>query len=231
MMVKDVELLEKYLISDSAHQIFLASVILQEWAVAEDEDSPEKLQCLGKDIEEMANLVEILIRFIESPPPATYREMTVMLNKIHTECHALLNAFTVEGKISKDKIPTLPNKVDPLSQSINVFSLATSHHATGEQFDALVQMLSKNGNKSVLKTVLPSLEDRRRKVMSSIGHYSMMKERYDVQVSAAVAGALIALRVMPSKFGPVIKSVMDGIKVCSSGPMNVIADDPIERRE
>ncbi len=43
-------------------------------------------------------------------------------------------------------------------------------------------------SKAAAKTILPSLQDRQRKVMASLGFYSVMKERYDIQVAAAVAG-------------------------------------------
>lgn len=153
---------------------------------------------------------DILVKRIESRPPATYTEMTLILTRIASECQALLTAFNVEGKVSKDRVPSIPKRVDPLSNSSDVFSLASAQSVVGPTFDALSRLLTKNAT----KTVLPSLEDRRRKVIGSIGYFSVMKERYDVQVDSAIAGALIALRTMPAKFGPVIKAVMESVKVC-----------------
>lgn len=138
--------------------------------------------------------------------------MGLHLNRIQSECQALLTAFNVEGKVAKDKIPTLPKRIDPLSNSNNAFSLATAELAVTIHFDSLTSLLSK----SSAKTVLPPLQDRRKKVISSIGYFSVMKERYDVQVLAGVAGALVALRAKPPKLGPVIKSIMDSIKVSFS---------------
>jgi len=135
--------------------------------------------------------------------------MGLLLNRLHSECQALLTGFNVEGKIAKDKIPALPKRVDAASKSYNAFSVSTAQLAVGQHFETLAALLSK----STPKTVLPSLQDRRKMVISSIGYFSVMKERYDVQVSSAVAGALIALRVMPPRIGTVIKSVMDSVKV------------------
>lgn len=135
--------------------------------------------------------------------------MSIILQRVQSECQALLTAFAVEGKVSKDKIPTLPTQVNPLSSSPAFFSLTTAQTAIGPHFDALSKLVKA----AVRSTALPSLQGRQRKIMASIGYYSIMKERYDVQVSTAVCGALIALRVMPTKFGPVVKSVMDGIRV------------------
>jgi TATA-binding protein-associated factor len=210
--VSDLRLLRKYLGSGSAHQAFLAATVIQEWAADVDarSDTPT---ALGQT-NDAKPLADLLVSAIEGPPPATYVEMTTILSRIASECQALLSAFAVEGKVSKDKIPTLPKRVDPLSASSATFSLVTAQTAIGAHFDALAGLLGKNAQ----KTVLPSLKDRQRKVMGSIGYFAVMKERYDVQVSAAIAGALVALRVMPSKFGPVIKSVMDSIKVSRDAP-------------
>lgn len=132
----------------------------------------------------------------------------MVLQRIYSECSALLTAFNVEGKLSKDKIPSLPKRIDPLSNAPDVFSIESAQQAVTTQFDILAGKLSKNA----IKTALPSLQDRRNKVMGSVGYFSIMKEKYDVQVMAGIAGALVALKVMPPKFGPVIKNLMDGVK-------------------
>jgi TATA-binding protein-associated factor len=49
--------------------------------------------------------------------------------------------------------------------------------------------------------------------MISVGKYGVMKERYDTQVMAGVGGALVALQTLPAKIGPVVKAIMDSIKV------------------
>ncbi|KAK8854899.1 hypothetical protein IAR55_003638 [Kwoniella newhampshirensis] len=203
----DVDLLRQYLHSASAHQVLIASVVLQEWAYDTSLKHPTDYS-LGISNDNAKSLSVILIERIESSAPPTYHEMSVILQQIHAECHALLNAFAVEGKVAKDRIPSLPKRVDPLSTSSDVFSLATAQLAVGAQFNALSGLLSKTAT----KTALPSLKDRQRKVMGSIGYFSVMKERYDVQVMAGISGALVAMKVMPAKLGPVIKSLMDAVK-------------------
>ena len=222
----DMGHLQACLSSASAHKIFLASVIIQEWAIDMDAHGSGEPICLGKDNTHGAVLAQTLVKFVESPPPATYHEMSVILQRIQAECQALLNAFTTEGKVSKDKIPTLPTKVDPLSSSASVFSLSTAQTAIGPHFDALLKLVKA----AVRSTALPSLQGKQRKIMASIGYFSIMKERYDIQVSTAVCGALIALRVMPAKFGPVVKSVMDGVRVRKHFSSGMETDLSRERR-
>ncbi|WRT68269.1 uncharacterized protein IL334_005245 [Kwoniella shivajii] len=203
----DLEHLKQYLSSASAHQVLMATAIIQEWSSACG-FSTKRPRSLGQSDELAIPLVPILVDRIESPPPATYHEMSVILQRIYTECHALLNAFNVEGKVSKDRIPTLPSHIDPLSTAADVFSLTTAQQAIGATFDGLSKLLTKPAQ----KVALHALKDRQRKVMGSIGYFSVMKERYDTQIMAGIAGALVALRVMPSKLGPVIKSLMDAVK-------------------
>nr|XP_019011335.1 TATA-binding protein-associated factor [Kwoniella pini CBS 10737]OCF50116.1 TATA-binding protein-associated factor [Kwoniella pini CBS 10737] len=206
----DLSYLQQYLDSASAHQVYIASAILQEWATSSDRLDPEKnfTRSLGASDDLIKPLISTLVQRIESPPPATYHEMSVILQRIYTECQALLNAFNVEGKIPKDRIPTLPSKIDPLNSAPDVFSLITAQQAIGPTFEGLSKLLIKPAQ----KVALNALKDRQRKVMGSIGYFSVMKERYDTQVMAGIAGALVALRVMPSKLGPVIKSLMDAVK-------------------
>lgn len=185
--------------------------------MAESARMPDRV--LGLDHEEGAELAKSLITILTTPR-GTYSEMDLYLKRIQGECQALFTAFNVEGNVAKGKIPALPSQMDPLSKGGDHFSLSTAQNAIGEQFDKLATLLPK----SATKTVLPSLQVRRRKVTSTIGYFSVMKERYDVQVSAGVAGALIAIRVMPPKLGLVIKGVMDAVKVRCGNPLNRFAD-------
>lgn len=209
LKINDIELLRRFLGSASSHQTFLASVIIQEWALdTESRVSDPFSFSLGTSNPDVESLSTLLIDRIGSPPPSTYHEMAMVLQRIYSECSALLTAFNVEGKLSKDKIPSLPKRIDPLSNAPDVFSIETAHQAVTTQFDILSGKLSKNA----IKNALPSLQDRRNKVMGSVGYFSIMKEKYDVQVMGGIAGALVALKVMPPKFGPVIKNLMDGVK-------------------
>ncbi|WVQ82019.1 hypothetical protein IAT38_004147 [Cryptococcus sp. DSM 104549] len=209
--VSDTELLRQYLSSASAHETLLASIIIQEWSLDSTSRHPSPSDfSLGQTDPAAQALAALLVERIEAPPPSTYHEMTIILQRIYTECTALLTSFNVEGKLGRDKIPTLPKRIDPLSADADadVFSLATAHAAVSTRFDALAKQLSK----AATKNALPGIRERQRKVMGSIGYFAVMKERYDLQVMAGMAGALVALKVMPGKFGGVIKNLMDGVK-------------------
>ncbi|GMK58346.1 hypothetical protein CspeluHIS016_0503780 [Cutaneotrichosporon spelunceum] len=186
----DISLIKQYLASACAHQIFIAATIVHEWAL----DNQESARSSGID----ANVLPLL------GPRATYTEMSTMLTRVHAEVRGLFSAFTTEGKVKKDRIPDLPSHVDPLGGA-NAFTLDTARRAVGPTFEALAVLVK-------AKAALANLRDRQKKVLASVGFFGAMKERLDVQVSAGVAGALIALGSMPPKLGPVVKAVMDAIK-------------------
>lgn len=196
--------------SPSAHQVYMASSIVTEWSHFVDESSLDaRNHALGSTDYIGKDLATTLLGHFERPLPPTYSEMTSLLRKVHGECHALLTSFALEGKVSKDRIPTLPAKIDPLGHTSDTFSLNTAQTTVTKHFDALAGLLSKHATKHVL----PNLKERRNKVMVSIGRYGVMKERYDVQIMAGIGAALVGLRVLPAKIGPVVKAIMDSVKV------------------
>lgn len=205
----DVELIQRYLKSSSAHQVFLAAVVVQEWAKDVDAQQPGHSVSLGVTDGHAQEIAKTLVSLVEGPSKATYREMSALFKQLHSDCTGLVASFASEGKIPKERLPRVPSKIDPLGKDTNSFTLEMAQMIIETTFDQLVKMLSK----SISAQALPALTKRRYKAMASYGFFVTSKERYDVKVSTAVCGALIALRVMPAKFGPVVKSVMDGVKV------------------
>ena len=187
--------------SGSAHEIMFASIVVQEWAAGTS--SP---MAANQDV--IKSLSQSLVGLIDAPP-LTYTSMSTILMHIQADCRALLSAFITNGKVPKGSVPRLPSRIDAASSGTDVFTLSTAQQVVGPTYDHLVTQLSK----SAAKHVLPSLQERQRKILTSIGYFVISKERYDSQVGAAVAGALVAIRVMPGKFGGVVKAFMDGIKV------------------
>ncbi|CDS01912.1 related to MOT1-transcriptional accessory protein [Sporisorium scitamineum] len=198
------DVLREYLESTSALQKCLAAAIIQEWAQA--------CASLGVDLKDssavVASIAGRLVSVLETPAPPTYAEMTVMLQRIQAECQGLYNSFQRDAKVAKAKIPALPTTVDPLGMMVDAFTIDTAKDVAQNGFESL---LSQAGSKAK-KAALPLLEDRRRKLIASIGFYQANKEKQDTQVFASIAGAVISLKVLPSKLNPVIRSVMNSVK-------------------
>lgn len=124
--------------------------------------------------------------------------MGSILERLQTDCKALYASFGQQGKVPADKLPSVAS----------VFPFQIAQQVAGS-FNALVPLMGKG----VRKNVLPALEERQRKIVSAIGYYEATKSKHDRQVFAALGGAVVALRVIPAKLTPVIRSITNSIKV------------------
>lgn len=211
----------EYLGSTSSHQLIFLAVVVAEWAKAVDAQAslasadaplPPPLPEVNEDARV---LVGHLGAILEGRIPPSYYEMLLFLGQIYTECQTLLAAFVTDAGINPELIPVLPPSLVPTEPPVDVFGIETASHVAGPVFDALVA----NVGKKTLKTALPGLREKQMRVVSSINFYLSMKERHDRQVLAAVASAVISLRTLPAKLNPVIRSIMNGIKVCRLPPL------------
>ena len=169
----------------------MACIIIQEWAYSSGGR-------LGTD-DEAVPLVSILTNFIESPPPATYTELSSTLDRLYADIQATLASFT-DAKVPKASIPKLKRQD---------FSIATAQAALTTNFDALIKLVPKAGVKAVA-----GIQEKKAQMYASLGYYTVTKDRYDAQIGAAVASALLALQTVPDKHGPLVRAIMNAIKVC-----------------
>ncbi|KDQ06750.1 hypothetical protein BOTBODRAFT_39402 [Botryobasidium botryosum FD-172 SS1] len=198
-----------YQTSPSMLQQFLTATIIQEWAEEVDTQyppSPDQSALLALS-PVAAELQAKLLTFLESELPSSYHEMYLVLSRISTECRNLLQSFTLDAKVPQSKIPQLPVNIDLTGTDENGFTIDVAHDAVGSMFTTLKASLGRTKKKEQL-----FLEEQRQKVLLGISQYAAIKEQHDIRVSAAVAGAVIALRLMPAKLNPVIRSVMNGVK-------------------
>lgn len=213
------QLVLEYLGSTSSHQLIFVSVVVEEWAKAVDERASAAGAALPPpplpEVDEHARvLVGHLIAVLEGRIPSSYYEMLLFLGQIYTECQTLLGAFVTDGLLAPELIPVLPPSLVPTDPPVDIFGIETAAHIVGPVFDALVA----NVGRKTAKVALPDLREKQARVVGSIGFYRTMKERHDRQVQAAVAAAVISLRTLPAKLNPVIRSIMNGIKVGAAGP-------------
>jgi TATA-binding protein-associated factor len=194
----------QHLSSSSALQKCLAAVVVQEWAQAASNINRDCLK--GSQLAE--HIGSRLIQILDSPPPATYAEMVVMLQRIQSQCQGLYNYYAKDAKVPKNKIPALPVTVDTLGQDSSAFTIEVAKVVVGKEYDTMMGQIPAKTR----KTVTPVLQDRRLKLITDIGFYQSIKEKQDTQVGASVAGAAIALQAMPTKLNPVIRSIMNSVK-------------------
>lgn len=195
-----------YIDSASMLQKVLTAIVTEEWARQCDAHGiPQHLveiSSLARDLSDKT------LAWLQNDPPTAYHEMAFTLARIHGECSTLLQSFGHECKIPWSNIPTLALEIDPTGMKPGCFSLATAEEAVGDIFKKLKDSLGRTK-----KRELGVIAEKRKAVVTSIERYKEVKAQHDIRVSAAFAAAFVALKSTPDKVSPIVKGVMNGIKV------------------
>ncbi|KAI8381200.1 uncharacterized protein BYT42DRAFT_598127 [Radiomyces spectabilis] len=158
-------------------------------------------------------LSEAMIANLENSTTDTtgfYFELVHLLKRIRGEAQALINGFS-EAKIPANTLPALPAFVMgevPQDQG-PLFSIETASWVVSEFYQKTLIQIPKGKGKTAL---LKSLEERQHRVVASIGYYEGLKQKVEINVYSATAGAIVELGVLPSKLNPIIRSIMNSIK-------------------
>jgi TATA-binding protein-associated factor len=189
-------------------QKMLAATVAEEWAREYEATSPPSAPRLTDKSAAARDLSAKALEWLRSEAPPAYHEMTPSLARIQAECFQLLQAFAQDCKIPISMIPYLYTEVDILGTKPNCFNLATAHASVGPYFTQLKESLGRTKKREVAAIV-----ERRQVVIGFIERYVALKAQHDVRVSAAFAGAFVAFRSAPDKVSPVVKGIMNGVKV------------------
>ena len=207
-------MLEHYIDSPSMLQKFLAAVIVEEWAQKYDEISTREEkdgQLLVHVCPLAASLAQKILKWLQSEPPVAYHEMAMSLSRIYADCVNLLQSFATDCKIPVSSIPRLSPNIDIHAEKEDSFSITTAQTVVTQYFTQLKESLGRTKKKE-----LAPLQERRSRIAAAINAYNDVKAQHDVRVSAAFAAAFVALKEAPDKVSPIVKGIMNGIKVCCS---------------
>ncbi len=200
-------ILTHYVESSSMLQKFLGAVVAEEWAHDYERMSPsgpllKEKSALAKDVSLKT------LAWLQGPPPPAYHEMTVMLIRIHTDCVALLHSFNQDCKLPMSSIPFLGTEIDVTGTNPQAFTIETAQAACGPMFTRLKESLGRTK-----KRELAAISEKRTAIVANIDRYNEVKAQHDTRVSAAFAAAFVAFKSTPDKVSPIVKGVMNGIKV------------------
>ena len=201
-------ILMHYVDSPSMLQKFLAAIIAEEWARECDRHATPNSPLLIESSPLAKDLSDKTLAFLQAEPPAAYHEMAHTLSRIHNECYNLLQAFVYDCKLPQAAIPSLGTEIDPTGTKPGCFTIATAQAAVGEMFNKLKDALGRTKKKE-----LAVLKDKQKQIVANIERYNEVKTQYDIRVSAAFAAAYVALKATPDKVSPIVKGIMNGIKV------------------
>jgi TATA-binding protein-associated factor len=201
--------LTHYIDSTSMLQKLLSGIIADEWAQHYENDSV----LLIEKHHLATTLTQKMLTWLQGAPPSAYHEMAVGLGNIQIECTHLLQSFNLEAKLPASSIPKLGEQIDVTGQSglPNAFTLESAQHAVNGMYNNLKAMLGKTKKKEQVV-----IAEKRAKVVIAIERYVALKGQYDVRVAAAFASAFVSFRPPVDKVGPIVKGIMNGVKVSSS---------------
>lgn len=188
-------------------QKFLSGVIAEEWAENYAAEHPEGPLLTEKN-ELAKELSDKSLLWLQEKPPLGYHEMSPALTRIQMDCSSLLQSFHLECKLPMSSIPGIPQDCDITGTVPGAFTIDTARMAIGTYYNRLRDSLGRAKKKE-----LAAISERRDKIEVSITRYAEIKVQNDNRVSAAFAAAFVSLRTVPDKVSPVVKGVMNGVKV------------------
>lgn len=151
-----------------------------------------------------------LQEIIEKERPAHYRDLVSYMHRVRSQCAQLINMFRDHGKVSGNKLPTLPVVVQGEAEAgPGAFSLELADKVVTEDFEKLKKAMSP-GQRLVATQML---QEARTLTATAISDARAGKDTRDVRIKAAAACALVALKALPKKPSPLIKGIMDSIKL------------------
>jgi len=201
-------ILTHYIDSSSMLQKFLAAIVSEQWAQEYDAMATSKTQPLLTTSALAQEISKKTLAWLQGNPPPAYHEMGIALSRIHNDCYNLLHSFVHDCKLPISSIPYLYTEIDITGANPDRFTIETAQKSVGPMFTNLKESLGRTKKKE-----MAIISEKRLKVVASIEQYLEVKAQHDTRVSAAFAAAFVAFKSTPDKVSPVVKGIMNGIKV------------------
>lgn len=197
--------LNRHLKSPHATPRLFSAVILEEYA--------NTAKANGKVVpaETSEKFTNGLLEVLSSPDTLPYfKELVPTLKSVRTACLQLYDIFTSLGKISPSKLPQLPVVVQGESGSgPGAFGLESAVALINESYPKLVKSLSATNRISANL----ALEDGKHRISIALNEAKTAYSHRTTSILAAYAAAVLALSGLPKKLNPIIRSLMDSIKL------------------
>lgn len=181
----------------------MGATILREWAVGYESSTGDRLVSHSNLAEDLS---KILLAAISADPPNCYHESFPLLDHMCKITFLQLNSFLVDPRFSGTTIQ-LPQQAS-IGGGPEFFGISHVRQAV-DWLDNLHNLLPKPKKKRDGNRI-----DESKRILRELLHsFEKTKTIEDARVAAAFAAAAIALKTMPSKLTPLIKGVMNGLRV------------------
>ncbi|KAI4870845.1 hypothetical protein F4820DRAFT_455050 [Hypoxylon rubiginosum] len=175
---------------------------------------------------EISRYADELLKIIDSDRPAHYRDLVSYVQRARSQCQQLINLFRDHGKVPAHKLPTIAVVVQGEAEAgPGAFSLATAEKCVDDDFERLKKAMAP----AQRLIASQQLQESRGTAKVAIEDANSIKTTRDVRIKAAAACALIAMRVLPKKPSPLIKGIMDSIKLEENQQLQTRSADTIGR--
>jgi TATA-binding protein-associated factor len=204
-------LLSGYLTSTSAHQLSLCGILVEEWTRVRDETYRDDVTRRLQDAVPSAEpLIELLDKLVDVGPPSDLYEAQASIQAIRQEAKTLVTLVERHNKDSYDPLVVEERWAAASIHDVEVL-LAT---------DLEVALSKLTPAKRKIATA--STKDRVTTLSTAVERYRCQQAQLETQVQATAAAALIGMRFVPTRMNPLMKGIMNGVKVCPSA----LYDDP-----
>jgi TATA-binding protein-associated factor len=151
-----------------------------------------------------------LTQMVENERPSHYRDLVSIITRVRAQCQQLINLFRDHGKVSQHRLPLLAAVVqgDP-GAGPSAFSLATAEKCVGDDYEKLKKAMAP-GQRLIASQ---QLAEAREITVTGIEEAKAAKDARDIRIRAAAACALVAMKALPKKPSPLIKGIMDCVKL------------------
>ncbi|KAI2626460.1 hypothetical protein GGR54DRAFT_471343 [Hypoxylon sp. NC1633] len=192
-----------------------ACVVIDEYARNSIASQPETSRYVGE-----------LQKIIDFERPSQYRDLVSYVQRVRSQCQQLMNLFRDHGKVAQHKLPTLAVVVQGEAEAgPGAFSLAAAEKYVNDDYERLRKSMSP----AQRLIASQQLTEARDSAVSAIEDAKSIKDTRDVRIKAAAACALIAMRLLPKKPSPLIKAIMDSIKLEENQQLQTRSADTIGR--
>ncbi|KAI8625254.1 hypothetical protein F5Y19DRAFT_271161 [Xylariaceae sp. FL1651] len=166
--------------------------------------------CVSSSQTEDSRYANELQKLIDGDRPSQYRDLVSYVQRVRSQCQQLVNLFRDHGKVSQHKLPALAVVVQGETEAgPGAFSLANAEKCVTDDYERLKKAMAP----AQRLIASQQLNEARLDTLSAIDEAKSAKEACDVRIKAAAACALIAMKMLPKKPSPLIKGIMDSIKL------------------
>ncbi|KAI1099999.1 hypothetical protein F4804DRAFT_62672 [Jackrogersella minutella] len=159
---------------------------------------------------ETSRYVDELQRIIDFERPSQYRDLVSYVQRVRSQCQQLMNLFRDHGKLPQHKLPALAVVVQGEAEAgPTAFSLVTADKCINDDYERLKRAMAP----AQRLIASQQLSELRTSAVTAIEDARFIKDTRDTRIKAAAACALIAMKVLPKKPSPLIKAIMDSIKL------------------